>query len=123
MKLLFCAMFFALTLSAANITGTWQGTASYIPVGGKRQTTGIYLKLTQSGTQLTGTASEPVGNKVIPDPIESGIVQGKAVSFVATINNVPVTFELNVVSTTLMNGKMTGGGKTSAIQVRLEKHP
>jgi len=120
MRLLCCAALCAIILSAATVSGRWHGTATYV-VNGTKQTSGIYLSLTQTGPKITGTANEPVGNKVTPTPIENGKVAGKTVSFTAVLNNIPETFELNMVDANSMSGKMTGGGKTANVQVRLDK--
>lgn len=77
-KLILLFAIFALILAAADISGTWKGTAE--GPNGTIERTFIFK---QDGTQLTGkTHSERFGDSDIKD----GKVEGDTVSFTITLN-------------------------------------
>lgn len=68
----------ALTLSAADISGTWKGTAES-PMGKVNRT----FSFKQDGNKLTGETTSDVMGK---STIENGTVEGDTVDFDLTIN-------------------------------------
>lgn len=68
---------FALTLSAADVTGTWKAS---MEGGGGGDVTFVFKV---DGTKLTGTASSEMSGEV---PITEGKLDGNNISFTVTIN-------------------------------------
>ena len=58
MRLLIALFAAALCLSAGDVSGKWSGTATVKNPEGETRDAAIFLVLTQSGTEVTGTAGE-----------------------------------------------------------------
>jgi len=71
-------LIFALTASAADVTGTWKGTAQ-TPAGSTERTFNFKV----DGNKLTGDTSSDMFGK---SAIEDGIVDGDNISFSLTVN-------------------------------------
>jgi hypothetical protein len=92
--LLSLTIFFAFTLSAADVTGTWKGTAD-TPNGTIERT--FVFKV--DGTSLTGeTTSQIMGKSVIND----GKIEGDNISFTITVKFQDNEMKLNY------KGKVSG---------------
>ena len=68
----------ALTLSGAEVTGKWTGTAELKMPNGETRSSGIYLDLKQEGQDVTGNAG-PGPDRVLP--ISKGKVDGNKLTF------------------------------------------
>jgi len=91
---LLLAAFFALNLSAADVTGTWKGSAD--TPNGKVERTFVFKS---DGAKLTGeTSSEMLGKSTIED----GKIEGDTLSF-----NIKVKFQDNEM-TLHYTGKVSG---------------
>jgi hypothetical protein len=100
---------FALTAAAADISGTWKGTAQ-TPNGPVERT----FVFKQDGTKLTGeTKSDMFGNSVIKD----GKVEGDEVTF-----HIDINYEGND-ATLSYKGKVTSDGFGSQSNFRAATEP
>ena len=109
MKLLLTLLaLFALTASAADISGNWTGTAE-----GPQGTLQRSFTFHQDGTKLTGeTVSEFTGKSTIAD----GKVEGDAISFSITANfqgnEMKLTYKGKIAGDTIKLTSEFGGGQT-----------
>jgi len=110
MKLLLTLLaLFALTASAADISGNWTGTAE-----GPQGTLQRRFTFHQDGTKLTGeTVSEFTGKSAITD----GKVEGDAISFSITANfqgnEMKLTYKGKIAGDTIkLTSEFGGGGQT-----------
>jgi len=69
---------FSLSLSAADFTGKWVGTYSFVTSDGDTQSGKVVLVLTQTGSDLTGTVGTDTGTQTT---IAKGHVEGNEVTF------------------------------------------
>lgn len=69
---------FALQLSAAELTGSWEGSFDITGPNGQTQSDRCYMRLQQSGTRITGTAGP---DKSIQWKIQNGKSEGTRITF------------------------------------------
>ena len=93
-------LLFALTLSAADVTGKWEGTVEFKRPDGTPGGGSAFLNLKQSGQEVTGTAGESADEQV---PIEKGKIDGEKLTF--EINADERVFKLEL---TLTGDKLEG---------------
>ena len=98
MSHLLLALITAVTLLAADLTGTWKGTLT--PDG--RDPGPALLVLQQDGTSVTGTVGE--SEDTDRHPIRSGTIQGDLVTFDIEMAEGSMKFELR-----LKGDELTGG--------------
>jgi hypothetical protein len=94
MKALFLTLIAALSLSAADATGTWTGNFSATTPEGERQHSAM-LVLKQQGTTLTGTAGPDATEQL---PISNGKAEGDVLTFEVVRENGP-TMKFNLKQT------------------------
>ncbi|MCU1233999.1 MAG: hypothetical protein JWP63_1966 [Candidatus Solibacter sp.] len=75
-RLALLALFLVLAASAADVTGTWDGTFKITTPDGQTQDDTVHLVLKQSGGAITGTAGPNADQQV---PIGKGTIEGNKV--------------------------------------------
>jgi len=90
---------------AINITGTWLGSYTGITEFYMTATCTIALVITQSGSNLSGTASNTCSMTGVPSPI-TGTFKGKDVHIVDTVSG--VEFNGLLTDSKQMQGSITG---------------
>ena len=87
---------FAMSATAADISGTWKGTMQ----GGMGGDMEITFVLKAAGSALTGTVSNPMGGDT--NPISEGKIDGDSISFVVAVdfggNGMKISYKGKVVS-------------------------
>ncbi len=112
---------FAMSASAADITGTWKGSME-TPQGAMD----ITFTFKAAGNALTGTVSNPMGGD---NPISEGKIEGDALSFVLAVdfggNAMKISYKGKVLSEKEMALTMTfpgfGGGEPMSMDVKAKK--
>jgi hypothetical protein len=112
---------FALSASAADITGTWKG-AMESPQGSMDMS----FTFKATGNTFTGTVSNPMGGD---NPISEGKIEGDALSFVMSVDfggqGMKINYKGKVVSATEMTLTMSfpgmGGGDPMTMDIKLKK--
>lgn len=102
LRLLSCLLF-VLTLSAADVTGKWEGTAEFKRSDGTPSGLSIVLILKQSGQDVTGSAGPNADEQV---PIQKGKFDGQKLTF--EVNADDRVFKLEL---TLAGDKLEGQAK------------
>ena len=98
MKILLASLLFALSLSAAGVSGKWSG--NFVDDSDKTKPEPIYLVLNQDGNTVTGTAGQSAEQQM---PIANGKIDGNTVSFDLKIEVITMHFSL-----TLADGHLKG---------------
>jgi hypothetical protein len=103
-------MVLGLAASAADVSGTWNGTLEIAGPDGQMQDDTIHLILKQEDGKVTGTAGPSVGEQL---PIEKGAVEGSKVTMEVAIPNGAFQFDL-VLDGEHLKGEVTvsAGGQT-----------
>jgi hypothetical protein len=121
MKLLLSTLLAAaLTLSAADVTGTWVG--SFVVTGeenGRKRPAHLVLK--QEGSKLTGTAGPDASEQ---EPILNGRVEENTVSFQVEHGEHVMTFRLKHDQDTIagqMSREVNGAKQTAELTVQRQK--
>jgi hypothetical protein len=113
---------FAISASAADITGTWKGSME-----SQQGAMDVTFTFKVAGTALTGSVSNPMG----PDanPISEGKIDGDALSFVVAVdmmgNAMKINYKGKVISATEMTLTMSfpgmGGGDPMTMEIKAKK--
>jgi hypothetical protein len=113
---------FAMSASAADVTGTWKGSLES-PQGSMDVT----FTFKAAGTTLTGSVSNPMG----PDanPISEGKIDGDNISFVVAVDfggqGMKINYKGKVISATEMTLSMSfpgmGGGDPMTMEIKAKK--
>ena len=77
-KFLLTLFFFSLTLIAADVTGTWSGTAKIKREDGADGADSVYLMLKQQGATVAGSIGRDSSDQ---QPIEKGKMEGDQITF------------------------------------------
>jgi hypothetical protein len=88
---LFLVALTAVTLNAADATGTWTGTLT--PAGGDNRNLPAHLVLKQEGTTLTGTAGADASEQ---RPIRNGKVEDGTLTFELPNDETVMKFKLKL---------------------------
>ena len=113
---------FAMSATAADITGTWKGAME-----SQQGSMDITFTFKVAGAALTGSVSNPMG----PDanPISEGKIDGDAFSFVVAVdfggNAMKINYKGKVVSATELTMTMAfpgmGGGDPMTMEIKAKK--
>jgi len=114
---------FAMSATAADISGTWKGTMQ----GGMGGDMEITFVLKAAGSALTGTVSNPMGGDT--NPISEGKIDGDSISFVVAVdfggNGMKISYKGKVVSEKEIKLTMSfpgmGGGDAQNMEMTLKK--
>jgi hypothetical protein len=100
--LLATALFAAAPFADNGVTGKWSGTF-IVSMDGETKDDTAYMELTQTGTELTGTAGPNAEQQM---PIQKGKVEGNKLTFEVQTGGPLIKFEL-----TLVEGHLKGQAK------------
>src|SRR5205085_5217281 len=104
MKCIFCSVIlFAMTLSAADLTGKWSGTYDVTISDGNTMKGRVYMVLTQTGSEVTGTIGPDEQQQ---SQITKGKVEDDRITFENQTEGPLMRFELR-----LENDRIRGEGK------------
>lgn len=103
LRLLSCLLF-VLTLSAADLTGKWEGTAEFKRSDGTPGGGDAVFNLKQSGQEVTGTAGTSADQQV---PIQNGKLDGDKLTFEVNAGERVYKLELTVTGDK-MEGQLKG---------------
>lgn len=120
MRILLASLLVIGSVSAADLTGKWVGSAETINPEGKTQKQAIYFQLRQSGDQLTGVIGSEGAQQF---EISDGKVEGNTVTFVIKPEGAqPWSFRLTA-SGDVMQGESSAveDGKTVKGRVDLKR--
>jgi hypothetical protein len=116
MKLLLTAcLLMGLTLSAADVSGTWAGKYDVVIGDGQTMKGKVTLNLTQTGSELTGNVGSDEGQM----KIQNGKVEGDKVTFEVQTEGPKIVFDLRVERDRLVGGG-SGESDGSKVQVKIE---
>ena len=120
MKYVVPSLFFVCSLlNAADVSGNWAGNYDVTMTDGQAMKGKVTLKLTQSGSDLTGTA----GSEDNQMPILNGKVDGDKLTFEVQTEGPKMRFELNLEDQHLRgNAKGIADGTTVSVKLDLTKN-
>jgi hypothetical protein len=117
MKTIFYSLvLFAMTLSAADLTGKWSGTYDVTISDGQTLKGRVYMVLTQSGSDLTGTIGPDEQQQ---SQITKGKVENERITFENQTEGPLMRFELRLVDEHI-RGEGRGDMEGMKIQAKLE---
>jgi hypothetical protein len=114
---LFVLAFFAgLAIADVNATGNWSGSFNMMRQNGEVNESTAYLKLTQKGSEITGTAGP---NETEQSPILTGKIEGDKITMEVDHGGHKIKFDL-VVTADRITGDASGSDGADTMKAKLD---
>jgi hypothetical protein len=111
-----CFFLFAISLTAADLTGKWSGSYDVSMADGETMKGKVILVLTQTGSDVTGSVGQ---NEDEMSKIRKGSVEGDRVTFESQTEGPLMKFELRLENDHL-RGEAKGDVDGNPIKVKLD---
>ena len=109
-------MLLAASLFAADVTGKWSGSYDVSMTDGQTMKGRVYMVLTQTGSDLTGTVG---GDEQSQTPIKNGKIEGDRITFESQTEGPLMRFDLRLEDEHI-RGKASGDMDGGTILAKLD---